>query len=823
MRLWILIALILSLILSGYCELDRIDLNTATYDQIKNLPISAEQAEAIWEWRLYLGAFNSVYDLLRVQGIDFATFERLKPLVAISPVILEESAQRLEDNYYKVEQWMTDEGANENLVADWIIRLSEPVNINTIRFFELINLAGVSPVDAVAIVNRQKSGPILNRNDLRSTDNLSYYGFSNLEDFICYDQPAKAKRLGGSFSAIWKNITLSQTPSDDAESYEQFKARDYPLDAFYRLRLNYGLDYRAEISYLQNLGEPTLYISRNLKIPQFKGFLEIRNKKLGPLKINNLVVGNYTAAFGQGLVLETNDYFIPRKTGYGWRKRFIGLSGDISRSTEYGLQGVGLETNFGNLTTAAFWSLALRDAVLNNDSSFSTLITMYPRLNYGLDNLMTMPMVQSVREMLVGGNLRYMLIPGTYLGATLYQSMYDRPLDLQVKATLLNSDGQGKYLTQIGNSADPEIEAAYESHSSSWLWSESQAVRRVYGLDFMTVIKNVVFQGEYAELDKNLDLADRGGDPRALVLSGYIQFDNFNFVALYRNYDLEFDNPYQRSFSNYQRFKGTIYEDVYYLKDPILGYLYSAAAQPQAEKGLYLSTRYQLHRTLIANLEQDSWQRQADQAHYNRTVLSLEYRPVFNYRFRLRQKWQTRDADNILSPVGYKSTETRLEANLRMARNNSVRLLYSNGFTAFTPRSRLVYNAITYSTSMVGNAGSASDALGVTVTHNLNERLKLIGSLLTYKGFLWNFEDTDFRVFNTDTRAYHGWVALFSRLSTNLSLRMKYSFDWHVPRSNYVNVSVDTGSPQTQVLTNIYQLNTMKLYTDFRIQLDYRF
>lgn len=802
---------------------ERLDLNRATYAQIKNLPLTSEQAQAIWDWRLHIGRFNSVYELLQVRGIDFATFERIKPLVIITPEILEESVRRVEDNYYKVEQWMTDEGVNENLVNDWIIRLAEPVNINTVGFFELLNLAGVSPVDAVAIINRQKSGPILNRSDLRSTDNLSYYGFSNLEDFIRYDQPAKPRRLGGSFSAIWKNITLSQTPSDDAETYEQFRAKDYPLDAFYRWRLNYGLNYRAEISYLQNMGEPTIYINDRLRIPQFKGFLELRNRRVGPFQINNLVVGNYTAAFGQGVVMEANDYFIPRKTGYGWRKRFIGISGDISRSQQYGLQGVGVDASIGPLTTALFWSLARRDAVLNSDSSFSTLITMYPRLDYGLENSIPLPMVQMVREMLVGGNLRYRLLPGTYLGATLYQSLYDRPLDLQVQQTLLNTDGMGKYLTQIGNSADPEIAAGYESHATSRLWSAAQAVRRVYGLDFLSVYKNIAVQGEYAELDKDLDLGKRRDEPHALVLSGYIQFDNFNFIALYRDYDLEFDNPYQRSFSNYQRFKGTIFEDVFYLKDPILGYLYSANAQPQAEKGLYLSTRYQIHRTLITTLEQDNWQRQADKAHYNRTVLNLEYRPVFNYRFRLRQKWQTRDADNVLSPVGYKSTETRLEAILRMARNNSVRLLLATGFTAFTPRSRLVYNAITYGTSMVGNAGSSSDALGFTMTHNVTERLKVMGSLMTYKGFLWNFEDTDFRVFNTDTRAYHGWFALFTRLSTNFSLRLKYSFDWHVPRSNYVNVMVDTGSPQTQILTNVYQLQTGKLYTDFRIQLDYRF
>ncbi len=805
-------------------ESQLVDLNTAPYELIKTLPLTSEQVRAIWDWRLYIGQFNSIYDLLKVKGLDYDTFLKIKPLVSISPVPPQrESAQRIEDNYYKVEQWMTDEGANENLVADWIIRLSEPVDINTINFFELLNLAGVSPIDALAVVNRQKSGRILNRSDLRNTDNLSYYGFSNLEDFIRYDAPTERYKLGGSFSAIWKNITLSQTPSDDASSYAEFKARDYPLDTFYRLRLHYGLNYRAELSFLQNLGEPTIYLNKQLGIPQFKGFVEIRNQQLGALKINNLVVGDYTASFGQGVVFEANDYFIPRKTGFGWRKRFTGISGDISRSTEYSQRGVGVEASLGKLTAAGFWSLNQRDAVLNSDSTFSTFITMYPRLNYGLNNAMPFPMVQTVQEMLLGGNMRFMLLPGTYIGATIYQSLYDHALDLQVKNSLLNSSGQGKYLTQIGNSADPEIEAAYESRSTSWLWPSARGGRRVYGCDFMTIYKNLVIQGEYAELDKDENLAQRQDEPHALVLSGYLQFDNFNFVALYRNYDLEFDNPYQRSFSNYQRFKGTIYEDVFYLKDPILGYLYSAAAQPQAEKGLYLSSRYQIHRTLIANIEQDSWQRQADKAQFNRTVVNLEYRPLFNYRFRIRQKWQTRDRDNILSPVGYRATETRIEAILRMARYDQIRLLYSSGFTEFTPRSRLVYDAVTGGTAMVGNAGTSSDALGMTITHNINERLKIIGSIMTYKGFLWNFEDTDFRVFNTDTRAYHGWLAVFSRLSTDLSLRLKYSFDWHVPRSNFVNVMVDTGSPQTQVLTSVYQLNALKFYSDFRIQLDYRF
>jgi len=156
-----------------------------------------------------------------------------------------------------------------------------------------------------------------------------------------------------------------------------------------------------------------------------------------------------------------------------------------------------------------------------------------------------------------------------------------------------------------------------------------------------------------------------------------------------------------------------------------------------------------------------------------------------------------------------------------MSKYNQVKLFYSNSFTEFTPRSRLVINAETGSTSYVGNAGAASDALGMTVTHNVNERIKLMGSLMTYSGFFWNFEDTDFRIFNTDTRALHGWVAVFSRLSRDLSVRFKYSFDLHDPLTNVVNSMIDVGAGSSNpIVSEIYY---EKFYSDFRIQLDYRF
>ncbi|MCK9245135.1 MAG: hypothetical protein M0P75_07680, partial [Candidatus Marinimicrobia bacterium] len=94
-------------------------------------------------------------------------------------------------------------------------------------------------------------------------------------------------------------------------------------------------------------------------------------------------------------------------------------------------------------------------------------------------------------------------------------------------------------------------------------------------------------------------------------------------------------------------------------------------------------------------------------------------------------------------------------------------------------------------------------------------------SLMTYSGFFWNFEDTDFRIFNTETRALHGWVAVFSRLSRDLSIRLKYSFDLHNQMDNVVGGLIDIGAGDSNpVVKEVYYDN---FYSDFRIQLDYRF
>lgn len=468
---------------------------------------------------------------------------------------------------------------------------------------------------------------------------------------------------------------------------------------------------------------------------------------------------------------------------------------------------------------------------MNPDSSFSTLIRMQPRLSYGLYGEYPTDMTNSVHEMVNGANIRWQVNPGTQIGFNFYESLYDRELDVQLENILLAS-ALDNYLTSIGNAADSEIESMYESYGTSGLWSQAKSFRRVMGMDASTVINNITLQGEIGVLDKDGSLTSISGDPIAWTVNSYWQFANFNLLLLYRDYDLGFDNPYQRSFSNYQRYKSSIFEDSYYLQDPALGFLYTGASQPQAERGFYYSLRYQISRALVTSIEHDIWSRVSDEAKYNRLVMNLEYRPVFNYRVRLRQKWQSRAANDLFVSTGYNSSETRLDLSMNMSRYNDLDLLFVYGFTEFDPRPRLMEDPVTGDAAYVGNAGSPSRGIGATFTHNFNDRLKVMGMIMTYEGFVWNFEDTDFRVYNTLTQAFHGYISVFSRINDNFSVRLKYSFNSQLPVDNIERALVryDTDpdlAVDESIPTEDYHYTKPIWYlsqsSDFRLQLDYRF
>ena len=494
-----------------------------------------------------------------------------------------------------------------------------------------------------------------------------------------------------------------------------------------------------------------------------------------------------------------------------------------------------LKSKYSNIRLTLFGSKHPRDAIINQDGSFCALITMQPRLEWGINNDQTKinhSLISSVNEVTWGGNIRFSPTVSSSIGFTLYESLYDRILDAsedKVVETILggpddpnpgsdpddcdNYSGDCYYGLYMTNPADPEIAAMYSSSGDSDLWEDALSYRRISGFDFSTVYKNIAIQAEYGEISKNNDKIKFGTGPSAFVMNTFLQFDNFNVLMLYRNYDLDYDNPYQRSFSNYQRYKTTIFEDTYWLEDPVFGFLYSGNPQPQAEEGFYISSRYQTSKSLVTTLNWDMWNRKADNSKYYRIVSTFNWRPVFNYRFKLRQKWQARGDFNIFHPSPYYSRETRLTVQLRLSSYNNVELLYSNGNTTFSPRPRLTDNSMMGET-MIGDIGSPDESIGFSFTHNFNKDFKIKFGGLYVDGFLWYIEDSDFRIFNEESGAFHSWVSCRMLLSNSLTLNLKVS-----NTKQFTSTTIDQAQSSDYHWVQNPVSNNEGF--DFRVQIDY--
>ena len=813
----------------------QLDINNAALADFQDLPLTPEQIQALYEYVQYHGPMESIYELVNVNELSQTDLDALKDLVILRPDASAATNTRLEDQYRKVEDWTSTEGASEGLMELWLERLAEPININTASYEDLVSLQNVSPVDAVAVLKlREEMDYIGSARWLRNAIGLSYYGYRNLRDFVTYSEPA-----GGEWH-VWYNMVMKSIPSttsseDEVDptvsrAYTGYQAGN--PDILHKLSFTNSRHWKAGLSYNRQMGEDNRYFDDDswksqsmgimLDTPEVKAHLTFSNLDAGPFHLDRLVLGNFSATIAQGVVFESTDFRSPRSSGYGYNKRAHGIFSDLSRTQEYAQRGVGIQGSlFERIQFMGFASKNDRDAVLNpGGESFTSLITLSPRANIVEDGEIVMELKDVVNEVTYGGNLRFEFLPGTFVGLSSYESLYDKELRPEPLLSIVAGDNTGLFLNSSGNGGDTEIAAMHASSAESGLWADARANRRVQGLEFSTVISNLAFQLEWGVLDRDSEILSVKDDPQALVANAFLQLDNFNFLVLYRDYDLGYDNPYQRSFSNYQRYKSSIFEDDFYLQYGYLSNMYTGAAQPQAEKGVFVSSRYQIHRAWVLTGNFDTWTRVADGARYYRTVATAEYRPAFNYRFNIRQKWQARGTFNLFSPTGYENRETIIRARMRLSGFDQLQVRIVNSMTQFDPRRRLTIDLATGVTNVspVGQAASPGNALGFDLTHNFTPMFKIMGSAMYYKGFFWNFEDTDFGVFDAPNGSIRWWVTVFSRLGNHWAVRAKLTWDDGVGINNYAYGLVVSEPRRLQ-----RNVNWFGETTDFRLQLDYAF
>jgi len=838
---------------------NQLDINRADLAQIEALPIPKEVAEAILHYRTYISYFDSLYDLLKVPGMTPEMLQRIKPMVFITPIFqleeedLQESERRAREGYYVLQRYLSQEGANEGLVDSYIDQLRTPRNINNLNFYDLVSYQNVSPVDAVAVL-REKSatGKIENWSQLRSASGITYWGARNLRDFIQYSNPAGPKRVTGDYQFRIYNTPYFFDTQDVMNEGLTAGPRNYQLNTYggllslntwepyltNKIRLRYGPNFKFGLLTHRNLGEQKWNETQ-------KFYLEAENLRptdtaLGRFQVNSIALGHYHVGLGQGLLMDATDFFQPRRTGFGYNVRDIGVSADISRSDEFTLRGAAADLSLGRARGIFWYSQDDKDAILNPASqggSFNRYFTMLPRIDNDTqaeirqaidDGTLTatfndtsafLPWRDAMKEKMLGGNLKVEIQPGTYVGVTGVQiktenNVFDGSLadrwDPTPDPTLVRAAD-----TDLLEPRDAEIGQAYNSTNLG-------NYRRLWGAEAQTVLSNVSVAAEYGKLETSSasGFFDRvfGNGPEAFIANAYVQYENFNFLALYRDYDVGYDNPYNRAFSEDTRYEQTLIDgNPFRLRNPYYSQLAYNNPQPKSEQGWYFFTRYQPTRQFtLTGLEYDTWKRKADGADLWRVTVRAEYRPIFPLRFRIRQRVSARDENNVEDVRRFKSWDTRLELRANLSHYDQISFLYSTSNVTFAGRGRLsgpapggsVYADTTAQFGIPGNA------LQGVLTHNFNDFLTLVLSAEVYDGFLYNYEDNEFIVI--DGNGFRNWVMLRSRLSENLTWRFKWTYDYQQPRT-YVDIrNFGDLVPPTPDATNVtWQWNSYRFQLDF--------
>ena len=121
---------------------------------------------------------------------------------------------------------------------------------------------------------------------------------------------------------------------------------------------------------------------------------------------------------------------------------------------------------------------------------------------------------------------------------------------------------------------------------------------------------------------------------------------------------------------------------------------------------------------------------------------------------------------------------------------------------------------------LLGDIGSPEESFGFSMTHNFSNIFKMKGSVLYIDGFFWNFEDTDFRIFDSETQSMHTWVSFIYHFGDRMTIRYKVSHTSDYPFTNIIGGATNPSDYEGSLINQPYILDDK---IDFRLQVDYVF
>ena len=250
------------------------------------------------------------------------------------------------------------------LLEDLIAISEHKININTATRDDLQQLPFLSDLQIENILYYvYTNGPLFSLYELQAVEGLDVETAQKLTWFLSTEQSAKvSKRMQGELMA--RTTSLLQTPV--GYQYNSEKASAYigsKMAVWNKYRISANDRIEAGFTFEKDAGEP--FMNKQNSFADFhSGFLRIKNKGL----LRTLLIGDYTATFGQGLGLWTGMAFGKSPSTISLSKRGKGLVRFSSTNESSFLRGIGAELKYKNWSFSPFLSHKNVDATIVNDT-----------------------------------------------------------------------------------------------------------------------------------------------------------------------------------------------------------------------------------------------------------------------------------------------------------------------------------------------------------------------------------------------------------------------------------------------------------------------
>ncbi|MDD3803304.1 MAG: helix-hairpin-helix domain-containing protein [bacterium] len=755
------ILILLILLFGAAVSASKIDINNSSLDALDSLMIPEEVIERIKEHMEKRGEISSIYDLSRLEGVDSEIFRIIKQSISVYPDTSIDSTSiyliRMQDRL------ASEESPTEGAIDLWGELLMRKININTADANDLMLLDGVNLTDAEAILQaRNKNKKFRYPNDVRRSENLTYFAWSRIRNYIGFSDYNKVLDFSGYYRAKMRFT------NDDTYNYSSYSslanelmARSKDLEIIHPDSANLrsallkagvlpetvdSIKARMEREYedlvtrdmngdIINKANVQLgkYLKGGILAAKYSGVEKYRLKGFGAVTnlpfIDNLIIGNYRVTLGQGLVMDNTDEYRSRRLDPNQ-----GLFTDLTESYNTKFTGAALSGKAWRFNYIAFASKEKRDGILNPDSTVNSPL---------LSRTDITDFENKYEEVTAGGRVGFELgglfkLPFvTEFGVSGYNAKYDRDFKPDTLTLDIPFDASNiavpVYLRQMSG----------------------EDFRRVLGIDFRTAFKNLSFEGEGALQDASA----------AFIVKTNIVFDNFYLKTLVRHYDVDFDNLYARPFSEQARFDDTELEKTYRLIDPLFTFILDDP-RPKSEEGIYLETRYRITEKVTFNYcYLDIW-RTLDYNLYNyRFQGEIEVRPVFPLRIRLKHKFQEKNLYKDIVSTHSTTNETSLRIFAVLDNGDYINFESRYGMVGLTP-----------SISYAENLFIDGSFLNGSYEKNVNDYFSVLGGFAVWQTngmSQWIFEDNSIDFLYGDGNKLY--LTFIDRLSELVSVRIKLS------------------------------------------------